>query len=106
MQEPDLPDDLNFSLHYYDVSVLRVQCILAITGEWHGRNEEVVAHREELKEQVVAADQARNGDIAPVRVGNATGLITSIEPAGEIVRRIVAEAEAILRQRSQVLLND
>jgi nitronate monooxygenase len=75
------------------------------TGEWHGRNEDIVAHREELKEQVVTADQARNGDIAPVRVGNATGLITSIEPAGDIVRRIVAEAEAILRHRSQALLN-
>ena len=75
------------------------------TGEWHGRNKEIVAHREELKEQVITADQAHNGDIAPVRVGNATGLITSIEPAGDIVRRIVAEAEAILRHRSQALLN-
>ena len=72
--------------------------------EWYGRDAEVVAHRDELKLQLVAATQARDANITPVRAGNAVGLFSTIEPAGEILRRIVAEAEAILRTRLQVLL--
>ena len=40
----------------------------------------------------------------PVRVGNATGLIASIESAGDIVHKIVEEAEAILRNRPSSLI--
>src|SRR5438552_12916033 len=74
------------------------------TNIWHGRNAEVVAHREELRPQVVEAMQQGNARIAAVRAGNAVGLIRNIEPAGEIVRQIVVEAERILRERpGQVL---
>jgi nitronate monooxygenase len=76
------------------------------TARWHGREEEVVAHREELKEQLDTAKQAGNARIFRVQVGNAIGLIASVEPAGEIVRQIIEEAEAILRSRSQTLLTD
>ncbi|MEP7188701.1 MAG: nitronate monooxygenase [Roseiflexaceae bacterium] len=72
---------------------------------WHGQDAQLMAHREALQEQLSAADQASDASISAVRVGNATGLISSVEPAGEIVRRIVAEAEAILRSRPQVVLN-
>lgn len=76
----------------------------AYTNTWHGREDEVVARREELSAQVVAAMQEGNARIAAVRAGNAVGLIHSIEPAGYIVRQIVAEAERILRERpGQVL---
>jgi nitronate monooxygenase len=71
---------------------------------WHGHDAEVIAHREALLEQLSTADQASNASISAVRVGNATGLIGSIQPAGDIVRRIVAEAEAILRSRPHAVL--
>jgi nitronate monooxygenase len=76
----------------------------SLTSEWHGQDKEVVARREELNERWNSAEQARDASVGRVQVGNATGLIASVEPAGAIVRRIVAEAEAILRSRPQSVL--
>lgn len=76
------------------------------TARWHGRDEEVVARRKELLEQLDIAEKAKDTSIAQIQVGNATGLITSVEPAGEIVGRIIEQAEAILRGRPQTLLKD
>jgi nitronate monooxygenase len=74
------------------------------TNTWRGRDSEVVARHAELSEQVEAAIQARNERITPARAGNAAGLIHAVEPAGEIVRRIVEQAERLLRERpGQVL---
>jgi nitronate monooxygenase len=74
------------------------------TAEWHGRDDEVVAQREELRSQVIVAMKEGNARIAAVRGGNAVGLIHEIEAAGDIVRQVVAEAEHILRERpGQVL---
>lgn len=75
-------------------------------AEWHGRDAEVVAHRAELSSQLAAAAQARDANIASVYAGTAVGLFSAIEPAGEILRRIVEEAESILRSRPQALLRD
>ena len=69
------------------------------TAAWHGRNEEVVAKQEELKGKILSASQAGNANIAAVRAGNAVGLIDNVEPAGEIVLRIITEAEEVLRTR-------
>ena len=76
-----------------------------INAEWHGRDAEVVAHRDELRSQLAAGAQARDANIAPVRTGNAVGLFSTIESAGEILCRIVEEAESILRSRPQALVS-
>ncbi len=74
------------------------------TATWHGRNDEVIARREELRTQVIAAMREGNARIAAVRAGNAVGMIHEIKPAAEIVGEVVAEAERILRERpGQVL---
>ncbi len=74
------------------------------TDAWHGRDEELLTRREELNPEVIAAMGQGNADVAPSRAGNAVGLIHAIEPAGDIVRRVVAEAERLLRDRpGQVL---
>jgi nitronate monooxygenase len=69
------------------------------TDTWHGRDTEVTARRDDLAPRVLAAMQAGDARVAPVRAGPAAGLIHAIEPAGESLRRIVAEAETILRER-------
>jgi nitronate monooxygenase len=69
------------------------------TDAWHGRDEEIPAHRPELHAQLVQAAKEGDGRIAPTRAGNAAGLIHAVQPAGEIVRAIIAEAERILRAR-------
>ena len=75
------------------------------TNEWHGRDAEVVAKSEALKAQVTDAIQAKDAGTAPIRAGNAVGLISSVEPAGELLRKIVEEAESILRSRPGALLS-
>lgn len=74
------------------------------TDQWHDKDGEVVARRTELQQQVNEAIDAANPRIAPDRAGNASGLIHGIEPAGDIIRRIVAEAETLLRERPVRLL--
>jgi nitronate monooxygenase len=74
------------------------------TDTWQGRDDEVVARRAELSAQLQAAAAAGDTRIAAVRAGNAAGLIHAIEPAGAIVRRLVAEAERLLRERPAALL--
>ena len=76
----------------------------SFTDRWHGRDAEVLARRGELQEEIATAAAAEDASIAPARAGNASGLISSVEPAGDIVRRIVAEAEQILRNRPHGLL--
>ena len=76
----------------------------AFTSEWHGRDDEVIAKSEELKERLDLAVKARDLAEVPVRVGSAVGLISKVEPAGEILRRIVADAESILRNRPGLVL--
>ncbi len=76
----------------------------AFIDAWHGREAEVVAQRAELRAQLEAAADVADADVEAVWAGAAAGLIQSVEPAGEIVRRIAAEAERLLGERpSQVL---
>jgi nitronate monooxygenase len=70
----------------------------SFTQRWHGREAEL---------QTASADKARYADAtaaqdfssAVVWGGESVDLIHSVEPAGAIVARIVAEAEAALAQR-------
>ena len=74
------------------------------TAAWHGRDEQVVARRAELQGRIDAATQAGDSKTAPIRAGTVAGLIYHLEPAGDIVRRIVAEAQEILESRPGRLL--
>ena len=74
------------------------------TARWHGRDEEVVAQRAALGQQVASAIAEGDARRAPVRAGAASGLIDTIEPAGAIIRRLVADAERVLRERPGMVL--
>jgi NAD(P)H-dependent flavin oxidoreductase YrpB (nitropropane dioxygenase family) len=67
--------------------------------EWLGREGEVRQHRAELLGRIQRARQT--GDVAngSLLIGQDAGLIESVEPAAEIVRRMVHEAEEILSRR-------
>jgi nitronate monooxygenase len=73
---------------------------------WHGREDEVEEQKTELKTALEQA--AQHGDLRSARIlaGNSAGLIHAIEPAGEIVHRLVAEASEILRARPTGLLRE
>jgi NAD(P)H-dependent flavin oxidoreductase YrpB (nitropropane dioxygenase family) len=66
---------------------------------WAGREWALRQNRAEAWAAVQAARKAGDVDEAPLSMGQDAGLIHDIPPAGEIVTRMVAEAEEILSQR-------
>jgi NAD(P)H-dependent flavin oxidoreductase YrpB (nitropropane dioxygenase family) len=67
--------------------------------EWLGREGDVRQRRAELLQRVARARE--QGDVAngSLLIGQDAGLIDSVEPAAEVVSRMVREAEAILDRR-------
>ena len=76
----------------------------SFNAAWEARTGEIAEHRDELRRQLEAGAQASDPSVVDISAGVAVGLIHSLEPAGEIVRRIVAEAERVLRERQTILL--
>lgn len=70
----------------------------AYIDEWRGREEEMRASAEAERHRYADALAAGDTTIAATIVGEAAGLIHDIEPAGTILERMVAEAEALLRK--------
>lgn len=66
------------------------------TERWHGRELDLM-RRADVIETFAQARQQGDFDVAPVIAGEASALIGDIPPAGEIVRRTIADAERILR---------
>ena len=66
---------------------------------WIGREVELMQNVRTVAAEYAAARAAGNFDIAAVIAGEAVGLIHDIPPAGEIVERIVTEAQQILNGR-------
>src|SRR3954464_10548320 len=66
---------------------------------WMGREVELLQNVKAVTAEYAVARAAGNFDIAGVIAGEAVGLIHDIPPAGEIVDRIVTEAEQILGGR-------
>lgn len=76
----------------------------AFVDEWQGRAAEIDARRDELRAVIETA--ARTGDASRIDIsaGVAAGLIHTLEPAADIVTRIVEEAAQLLRERSRTLV--
>ncbi len=74
------------------------------TAAWDGRDAAIVARSAALRAEIQRAERAGDARIAEVIGGNAVGLVHSVEPAGDILRRIVAEAETILRTRPAAIV--
>ncbi|MBT1516262.1 nitronate monooxygenase [Bradyrhizobium sp. SRL28] len=66
---------------------------------WMGREVELLQNVKAVAAEYAAAKAAGNFDIAAVIAGESVGLIHDVPPAGEIVDRIVTEAEQILGGR-------
>jgi len=66
---------------------------------WAGRDWALRQHQAAALAAIMEARKAGDVDEAPLSYGQDAGLIDDIPPAGEIVRRIAAEAEAIITGR-------
>ncbi len=71
----------------------------AFIERWAGREWELRARQPEALAAVERARETGDADNASLLIGQDAGLIHDIPPAGEIVERIVAEAEALLKDR-------
>jgi nitronate monooxygenase len=67
---------------------------------WLGRERELEARMEEVGRQYAAARERGDFDIAGVIAGESCALIHDIASAGEIVERICAEAEHLIRSQA------
>jgi nitronate monooxygenase len=70
---------------------------------WDGREEDLAAALDEEIPGFQAAVRDGDLDTAMVWAGEGIDLISDVAPAGELVRRIGAEAEARLRHASELL---
>lgn len=71
---------------------------------WHGREEELRALAAEERKAVEAADRSGDYDVSNVTVGEAIGLVGDLPPAGELVERLAAEAEARLASVARTVI--
>lgn len=69
----------------------------AFTDRWHGDIDRLLAAAEREAPKWVAAFEAGDPQGSNTFVGEVTGLIDAVRPAGEIVGTMVAEAEALLK---------
>jgi nitronate monooxygenase len=74
--------------------------------DWHGREAELAKPEIAAREGDRYAVGMRNGDAdnTGVWVGEATGLIDRVQPAGELLLNIVADAEGLLRDKAPGLI--
>jgi nitronate monooxygenase len=77
----------------------------SFTAAWQGREEAIPRRRAELQRELADAGQRGDARVADVSAGVSAGLIRAVEPAGDIVRRIVREAEEVMRTRCSELLH-
>jgi nitronate monooxygenase len=70
---------------------------------WAGREWELRQLQREIGPQTMAARQRDETEAYALFMGQTMGLVEEVKPAGEIVREIVAEAEAIITDRLQGL---
>jgi NAD(P)H-dependent flavin oxidoreductase YrpB (nitropropane dioxygenase family) len=75
----------------------------AFIEEWLGREGELRRNLDEVRKSLQAARAAGDADRGALLMGEDAGLIDSIEPAGPLVERLAAEAEAALRDRARLL---
>jgi nitronate monooxygenase len=64
---------------------------------WRGREAELLQHQEAEAARYAEARAAGDFDTAAVIAGEAADLVRAVEPAVNILSRMVGEAEALLR---------
>jgi nitronate monooxygenase len=74
----------------------------AFADAWDGREDELRASAE-ARERFALGHQAGDPDVGLVWAGEGADLITAVEPAGELVSRIAAHAEQLLRGAARQL---
>jgi NAD(P)H-dependent flavin oxidoreductase YrpB (nitropropane dioxygenase family) len=72
--------------------------------QWAGREWQLRQQRPQVAAEVAAARAAGDAEHTPLLFGQDAGLIEAIEPAGEVVVRLVREAHAMITERLAALV--
>jgi len=70
--------------------------------EWNSKRDEARRERDRLRQQIMSTTQAGQPDATLLTAGQTAGGIKEILPVAEIMRRLVAEAEAALSRTSDL----
>jgi nitronate monooxygenase len=76
----------------------------AFAQEWHGRENALREHLDQLIPSYAAARQRRDLHTAPAYFGESASFVHAIRPAGEVLCSICEEAERLLRERAVDLI--
>ena len=68
---------------------------------WHGHEPELLQHLNAAREDLARGLATDDVDLANVIIGEAVGLVKAIDDAGDVVRTMAKQAEAILTARSR-----
>lgn len=82
----------------FDIRVVRN----AFIDQWHGNEGALIANRDTETARYDAATAAGDASVAGVIAGEALGLIDAIEPAAQIVSRMVHEAVDVLKSTARM----
>ncbi len=75
------------------------------TDQWHSHIDTLPANNA-ARQQLAEAIAAKNYDLAHIYAGEAVGLVTRQQPAGDVIHYLGGGAEQLLRERSRQLLGD
>jgi NAD(P)H-dependent flavin oxidoreductase YrpB (nitropropane dioxygenase family) len=75
-----------------------------LIDRWSGRENELRRHRTEVAAAIARATLEGDAEDGELNFGQSAGLIDAIQPCGEVVRRMVAEAEDRLREMGRLVL--
>ena len=67
-----------------------------LVRQWHGRDDEVLARREELASDAATARARGDPELASVYMGQGVGQVKAIRPAGDVMRNICQHAAQVL----------
>jgi nitronate monooxygenase len=73
------------------------------TDEWHSRVDEL-PQASEARQQLAQAIASKNYDLAYIYAGQAVGLVTRQQSAGDVIQHLGDGAERLLHERSALLL--
>ena len=73
-----------------------------LTRKWHQNYEELLQQKEDVKTDIALAMKNADLSVAPVNASSASGSITSVDKASEIISNMMNEAENVLENISSV----
>jgi hypothetical protein len=98
------PSMIRFARRHSPMGLLTASCEIASTAS--GRTARRRSRRAALLGELQAAAQRGDPSVVAMSAGVGVGLIHSLDAAGEIIRRLVAETEQLLRDQPRALLPD